>query len=85
MKLYRSIHLCITYLHTLEGVADRFLDDMRETVAEIMKNPKDDDAGSVFEMESLSSLSYMSALNNLFFYPFRPPFMAWLRVFRIVR
>ena len=45
--LLHSIHLCVTYLHTLEGVADRFLDDMRETVAEIMKNPKDDDAGSV--------------------------------------
>ena len=42
-----SIHLCVTYLHTIEGVADRFLNDMRETVAEIMKNPKDDDAGSV--------------------------------------
>lgn len=44
-----SIHLCITYLHTREGVAERFLDDMRETVAEILQNPKTEIEGSVIK------------------------------------
>jgi len=34
-------------LHTHDGVAQRFLDDMREVVAEIMKDPKADVGGSV--------------------------------------
>lgn len=34
-------------MHTREGVADNFLRDMREVVAEIMKDPKADAGGSV--------------------------------------
>nr|CAG4647007.1 EOG090X051L [Megafenestra aurita] len=41
-----SIHLCVTYLHTREGVAERFLGDMREVVAEIMKNPQAEAGGA---------------------------------------
>lgn len=42
-----SIHLCVTHLHTQEGVAERFLADMREIVGEIMKNPKAEAGGAV--------------------------------------
>nr|CAG4651780.1 EOG090X051L [Triops cancriformis] len=41
-----SIHLCVTYLHTQPGVADRFLQNVREVVGEIMKDPKADVGGA---------------------------------------
>uniref|UniRef100_T1P9B9 sphinganine-1-phosphate aldolase n=1 Tax=Musca domestica TaxID=7370 RepID=T1P9B9_MUSDO len=34
-----GIHICITDMHTAPGVADRFIADVREAVAEIMKDP----------------------------------------------
>lgn len=37
----------MTYLHTRDGVADSFLQDMKETVAEIMKSPNAEAGGSV--------------------------------------
>nr|CAH0112481.1 unnamed protein product [Daphnia galeata] len=41
-----SIHLTVTYLHTREGVAQRFIEDMRSTVEEIMKSPKAEAEGA---------------------------------------
>ncbi|XP_038599625.1 sphingosine-1-phosphate lyase 1 [Tachyglossus aculeatus] len=35
-----SIHICLTQLHTKPGVATQFLKDVRESVTQIMKNPK---------------------------------------------
>ena len=35
-----SIHICLTVLHTKKGVAERFVKDVKECTAEIMKNPK---------------------------------------------
>jgi len=35
-----SIHLCVTMVHTKEGVAERFVRDVKECVAEVKKNPK---------------------------------------------
>lgn len=35
-----SFHLCVTVLHTQEGVADRYVKDVRETTKEVMKDPK---------------------------------------------
>ena len=35
-----SIHLAVTMVHTKEGVAERFIKDVRESTAEILKNPK---------------------------------------------
>lgn len=35
-----SFHICVTYVHTLDHVADDFIEDVRSSVAEIMKNPK---------------------------------------------
>lgn len=35
-----SFHICLTLLHTKKGVAERFIKDVRECTAEIMKDPK---------------------------------------------
>jgi sphinganine-1-phosphate aldolase len=35
-----SIHLCVTLVHTKPGIAHKFVTDLKECVAEIMKNPK---------------------------------------------
>lgn len=35
-----SIHFCITLVHTRKRVAIQFLKDIRESVTQIMKNPK---------------------------------------------
>ncbi|XP_048419427.1 sphingosine-1-phosphate lyase 1 [Stegostoma tigrinum] len=40
-----SIHICVTLLHTKDGVADQFVEDLRESVAEIMKNPDEKTTG----------------------------------------
>ncbi|CAL8299712.1 unnamed protein product [Merluccius merluccius] len=40
-----SIHICCTVLHTQPGVAERFVSDVREQVAIIMKNPKEKTTG----------------------------------------
>lgn len=34
-----GIHICVTHMHTQSGVADRFLNDVRDSLIEIMKNP----------------------------------------------
>ncbi|XP_036067188.1 sphingosine-1-phosphate lyase 1-like isoform X2 [Oryzias melastigma] len=40
-----SIHICCTVLHTQPGVAERFVQDVRDQVAVIMKNPKEKTTG----------------------------------------
>lgn len=35
-----GVHLCVTMVHTKPGVAERFVSDIEECVAVIMKNPK---------------------------------------------
>ncbi|XP_010732851.2 sphingosine-1-phosphate lyase 1 isoform X1 [Larimichthys crocea] len=40
-----SIHICCTVLHTQPGVADQFINVVREQVAIIMKNPKEKTTG----------------------------------------
>lgn len=34
-----GVHICVTDMHTAPGIADKFLSDLRSSVAEIMKNP----------------------------------------------
>ncbi|CAH1119293.1 unnamed protein product [Phaedon cochleariae] len=36
-----GIHLCITHMHTQPGVADKFLEDVKSSLTEIMKNPSE--------------------------------------------
>ncbi|XP_077352552.1 sphingosine-1-phosphate lyase 1 [Festucalex cinctus] len=40
-----SIHICCTVLHTQPGVVERFVGEVREQVAIIMKNPKEKTTG----------------------------------------
>nr|XP_044993489.1 sphingosine-1-phosphate lyase 1 [Jaculus jaculus]XP_044993490.1 sphingosine-1-phosphate lyase 1 [Jaculus jaculus]XP_044993491.1 sphingosine-1-phosphate lyase 1 [Jaculus jaculus] len=40
LQFPRSIHFCITLVHTRKRVAIHFLKDIRESVTQIMKNPK---------------------------------------------
>nr|CAG4646217.1 EOG090X051L [Macrothrix elegans] len=64
-----SIHICVTYLHTQEGVAKRFLDDMREVVAEIMTAPNAEVGGAaaIYGMaQSIPDRSVVSDIANVF-------------------
>ena len=45
LQFPKAIHLTVTMLHTHEGVADRFVTDLRECTAEIMKDPKAEATG----------------------------------------
>jgi len=36
-----GVHICITDVHTKDGIADQFVNDVREQVLEIMKEPED--------------------------------------------
>ncbi|CAL8106418.1 unnamed protein product [Orchesella dallaii] len=42
-----SIHFCLTYCQTAPGVAERFVKDVKELTAEIMKNPGAPSSGAV--------------------------------------
>lgn len=35
-----GIHICVTYMHTQDGIADKFINDIRTKVALIMQNPE---------------------------------------------
>jgi len=64
-----SIHLCVTYLHSHEGVAKRFVEDVREIVAEILLNPKADAGGSaaIYGMsQSIPDRSMVSEIAAMF-------------------
>ncbi|XP_032792755.1 sphingosine-1-phosphate lyase isoform X1 [Daphnia magna] len=64
-----SIHLTVTYLHTREGVAERFIYDMRDTVAEIMKSPKAEAEGAavIYGMaQSIPDRSMVSDIASVF-------------------
>lgn len=49
-RLFYSIHLCCTVLHTQPGVADQFIRDVKEQVGIIMKNPKEKTTGMVSQL-----------------------------------
>lgn len=40
LQFPKSFHIALTFLHTKKGVAERFIKDVRECTAEIMKDPK---------------------------------------------
>lgn len=39
MTLVFRIHICVTLLHTMDGMADVFIKDVKDSVGEIMKEP----------------------------------------------
>lgn len=44
-----GIHICVTYMQAQPGVADQFLEDVRNEVAECMKNPEVPPEGKVID------------------------------------
>ncbi|XP_041032482.1 sphingosine-1-phosphate lyase 1 isoform X1 [Carcharodon carcharias] len=64
-----SIHICVTLLHTRNGVADRFVEDLRQSVAEIMKNPdeKTTGRGAIYGMaQSIPDRSMVTEISHGF-------------------
>ncbi|XP_063983868.1 sphingosine-1-phosphate lyase [Diachasmimorpha longicaudata] len=48
-----AIHLCVTHVHTQSGIADEFLQDVRDILIEIKKHPEDPVEG-MFAMYGMS-------------------------------
>ena len=46
LQFPESFHICLTLLHTEKGVAEKFIKDVRECTAEVMKDPKAKPTGS---------------------------------------
>lgn len=64
-----SIHICVTLLHTRGSVADRFVGDVRQSVAEIMKNPaeKTTGRGAIYGMaQSIPDRSLVTEISHGF-------------------
>ncbi|XP_022236174.1 sphingosine-1-phosphate lyase-like isoform X2 [Limulus polyphemus] len=40
LQFPKGFHICVTMLHTLNGVAEQFIDDVRQCTKEIMQDPK---------------------------------------------
>jgi len=59
------VHLCVTRLHTLPGVADKFIRDVTEVAAEIMKDPSASTAGSAAMYGMAASIPDRSIVENL--------------------
>ncbi|KAH9502524.1 Sphingosine-1-phosphate lyase 1 [Bulinus truncatus] len=65
-----SLHLCLTMLHTQHGVADDFVNDVEESVKEIMKDPKAEcgGAGAIYGMaQSIPDRSIVSDIARKIF------------------
>jgi len=62
------LHLCVTYMHTGDGVADRFLSDVKEELAIIMQDPSKPVEGKVSAYLFLVQTSYCAEFN---------PFIVW--------
>ena len=76
------LHLCITYMHTADGVADRFLSDVEEELAIIMKDPNKPVEGKVSAYLFIVQISYCAESNHFIIWPiihfainFRPLFV----------
>lgn len=47
-KINFRIHICVTMMHTMDGMADKFIRDIKAAVGELMKNPEKPVEGKVF-------------------------------------
>ncbi|XP_063047447.1 sphingosine-1-phosphate lyase 1 [Engraulis encrasicolus] len=64
-----SIHICVTVLHTQPGVADKFVSDVQEQVAFILKNPneKTTGMGAIYGMaQSIPDRSLVTEISHGF-------------------
>jgi len=53
-RIVFSIHICLTYCHTAPGVAERFVSDVTQEVASLLKNPNKSVSESVRDNVSFS-------------------------------
>ena len=60
-----SLHLCVTMVHTKEGVAERFVSDVKECVEGIMKMPKTKATGQASIYGMSASIPDRSIVNDL--------------------
>ena len=60
--LFCSIHICVTYLNTQEGVADLFVKDVRECTAEILKDPVVKTSGMVRDLPQLFTFPILAII-----------------------
>ena len=87
----------MTYLHTHEGVAERFLNDIQEAVTEILENPSEDAGGSVswpsylffpslYASFTLLRLLYMECRKVFLIVPWFPIFapFSWTRCITLI-
>merc|ERR1711872_1197797 len=59
------VHLCVTRPHTLPGVAEKFIRDVPEITAEIMKDPSVSNAGSAAMYGMAASIPDRSIVEDL--------------------
>lgn len=60
-----GIHICVTFMHTRDGVADQFLADVREQVAVMMVNPEKPVEGRMAIYGVAQSLSDRSLVGDI--------------------
>lgn len=63
------VHLCVTRLHTVAGVADKFIKDLQEVTAEIQANPDpfQSESAAVYGMAaSIPDRSVVSAITGVY-------------------
>ncbi len=60
-----SFHLCVTMLHTKEGVADKFVRDVSEVVAQVASDPKTACSGAGAIYGTAQSIPDRSIVNEL--------------------
>lgn len=60
-----GFHLCVTLLHVSENMADKFVDDLRECVAEIMRDPGQPSTGQAAVYGMAQSIPDRSVVEEL--------------------
>ena len=60
-----GIHMCVTLVHTKEGVADRFINDIKECAAKLMSDPKTKATGKAAFYGQAATIPDRSIVNEL--------------------
>ncbi|XP_014251103.1 sphingosine-1-phosphate lyase isoform X2 [Cimex lectularius] len=64
-----GVHLCVTHMHVAEGIADRFVQDVKNTVKIIMNDPKSEVKGKMAmygKSQSIPDRSIVSDFTKLY-------------------
>ena len=60
-----AVHICVTYLHTQSGVADKFINDVKEISADCLADPAACDKGSAAVYGMAQSLPDRSIVDQI--------------------